>query len=99
MVGNIGIDRRDPDFIPLLVMNQVFGGDAGGRLFVNLREERAYTYGVSTTFAQATPATLAIRWRSSNASAFRPSDPLTKCRTSNLNSRTLKFDLSPSCKN
>jgi zinc protease len=49
MLGNIGLDRRDPDYIPLLVMNQVVGGERG-RLFLKLREERGYTYGAGSTF-------------------------------------------------
>lgn len=51
MMGNIGIDRRDPDFIPLTVMNHVLGGGGAARLFVNLREEKGYTYGAYSSFS------------------------------------------------
>jgi predicted Zn-dependent peptidase len=50
MMGNISIDRRDPDYFPLVVMNQVLGGGAAGRLFINLREEKGYTYGAYSSF-------------------------------------------------
>jgi predicted Zn-dependent peptidase len=50
MMGNISIDRRDPDYIPLVVMNQVLGGGAAARLFINLREEKGYTYGAYSSF-------------------------------------------------
>jgi zinc protease len=50
MMGNISIDRRDPDYIPLTVMNHVLGGGAAARLFVNLREEKGYTYGAYSSF-------------------------------------------------
>ena len=50
-LGNIAIDRRDPDYILMTVMNQILGGGAAGRLFLNLREEHGYTYGVYSNFA------------------------------------------------
>ena len=46
MLGNIAIDRRDPDYITLQVFNQILGGSGAARLFLNLREEHGYTYGV-----------------------------------------------------
>jgi len=51
MLGNISIDRQDPDFIPLTVANHIFGGSAAARLFLNLREEKGYTYGVYSSFS------------------------------------------------
>ncbi len=49
-LGNIAIDRRSPDYLPMTVMNHVIGGGAAGRLFLNLREEKGYTYGVYSNF-------------------------------------------------
>ena len=49
-LGNIAIDRRSPDYLPMVVMNHVIGGGAAGRLFLNLREEKGYTYGVYSNF-------------------------------------------------
>jgi len=34
-----------PDYVPVKVMNQVLGGSYASRLFMNLREEKGYTYG------------------------------------------------------
>jgi len=45
-MGNISIDRRDPDYIPLSIANHILGGSSAARLFLNLREEKGYTYGV-----------------------------------------------------
>ena len=39
------IPRSNPDFYALEVMNQVLGGQAQSRLFLDLREEHSYTYG------------------------------------------------------
>jgi zinc protease len=50
-LGNIAIDRRSPDYMPMVVMNEVIGGGASSRLFLNLREEKGYTYGVYSDFS------------------------------------------------
>jgi len=50
VLGNIAIDRRDPDYIALAVANQILGGGPAARLFLNLREEKGYTYGVYSNF-------------------------------------------------
>ncbi len=39
------LSKTHPLAIPLKVMNQVLGGGASARLFLNLREEKGYTYG------------------------------------------------------
>ena len=54
-MGNLAIDRRHTDYIPLTVANHVIGGGPTGRLFINLREEKGYTYGAGSGFA-------ALKW-------------------------------------
>ena len=49
VMGNIAIDRRSPDYVPLVVMNQVLGAGSTARLFNNLREDKGYTYGAYST--------------------------------------------------
>jgi|AGTN01.2.fsa_nt_gi Predicted Zn-dependent peptidases len=44
-IGNIGIKKTDPDFFAIRVMNQILGGGANSRLFLNIREQKGYTYG------------------------------------------------------
>jgi zinc protease len=44
-VGNMGLARTNPDYVPLLVANQVLGGSAASRLFMDLREKQSLTYG------------------------------------------------------
>ncbi len=48
VITNLGIKRTDPDYFPLIVMNQVLGAGASSRVFMNLREEKGYTYGAYT---------------------------------------------------
>ena len=45
VISNAGITRTNPDYFPLLVMHTVLGANASSRLFMNLREEKGYTYG------------------------------------------------------
>jgi zinc protease len=45
LLGNIAIDRRSSDYFPMLVTNRILGGGASARFFMNLREEKGYTYG------------------------------------------------------
>jgi len=49
-MGNIAIDRRSPDYFAVNVMNTIVGGGGSARLFLNLREEKGYTYGVYSNF-------------------------------------------------
>jgi len=48
VLSNLGVDRKNPDYFPLIVMNQVLGAGASSRVFMNLREEKGYTYGAYT---------------------------------------------------
>lgn len=41
----IALTPTDPDYLAFLVMNQILGGSATSRLFVNLRVDKGYTYG------------------------------------------------------
>ncbi|MGA7796456.1 MAG: pitrilysin family protein [Candidatus Acidiferrales bacterium] len=46
LMGNLAIDRTNPDYPALVVLNEVLGAGSASRLFLNLREEKGYTYGV-----------------------------------------------------
>ena len=45
IIANHGITRTSPDYFPLLVMHTILGANASSRLFMNLREDKGYTYG------------------------------------------------------
>ncbi|HEX3527067.1 MAG TPA: pitrilysin family protein [Thermoanaerobaculia bacterium] len=49
-LGHPGVARRDPDYIPLLLLNSLLGGKFTSRINMNLRERHGYTYGASTRF-------------------------------------------------
>ena len=41
----VSLKMSDPDYFPVLMANQILGGGGEGRLFLNLREDKGYTYG------------------------------------------------------
>jgi predicted Zn-dependent peptidase len=49
-IGQVGVDRSNPDYYALQVMNSILGGGSAGRLFMNLREDKGYTYGAYSRF-------------------------------------------------
>ena len=48
VLANLAFERNHPDYFPTLVMNQILGAGASSRVFMNLREEKGYTYGAYT---------------------------------------------------
>ncbi len=51
VIANRAINRDNPDYIACMVMNQVLGSGPASRLFRIIREEKGYTYGISSAFA------------------------------------------------
>lgn len=41
----VDLKMTDPDYFPALLANKILGGGAEARLFLNLREDKGYTYG------------------------------------------------------
>ncbi len=50
-MGTLGIERTSPDYFAVLMADRVLGGGPSGRLFLNLREDKGYTYGAYSGFA------------------------------------------------
>lgn len=50
-IGDVGVARSHPDYVPLQVMNSLLGGAFTSRLNMNLRERQGFTYGVHSGFA------------------------------------------------
>jgi zinc protease len=51
LIANRAIDRKNPDYINCQVMNRVLGSGPTSRLFRIIREQKGYTYGVSSNFS------------------------------------------------
>lgn len=48
-VGRRLFNRSHPDFFKFIVTNTIFGGYFGSRLMKNIREEKGFTYGISSS--------------------------------------------------
>jgi zinc protease len=50
-IGSTTINKRHPDYIGLKVLDSILGGYFGSRLMKNIREEKGYTYGISSSLS------------------------------------------------
>ena len=45
-MGHLGVMRNDPDYYPLVIVNQIMSGSFGARLFSNIRSQQGLAYDV-----------------------------------------------------
>ncbi|WBL22655.1 M16 family metallopeptidase [Zunongwangia sp. HRR-M8] len=45
LVNTINLQKKQEDYFPVMVANKILGGGGEARLFLNLREDKGYTYG------------------------------------------------------
>jgi zinc protease len=50
-IGSSTINRRHPDYTGLKILNSILGGYFGSRLMKNIREEKGYTYGITSSIS------------------------------------------------
>ncbi|MEN9730572.1 MAG: hypothetical protein RLZ91_1690 [Bacteroidota bacterium] len=48
-LGKLSMTRNNPDYFKFSVLNTLFGGFFGSRLQKNIREEKGFTYGISSS--------------------------------------------------
>jgi zinc protease len=94
LVANTSMTRTDPDYFPMLVMHTILGGNASARLFMNLREEKGYTYGAYTQFdarrhAGSFRATTEVRGEVTGASLKEIFYELERIRTDDVSDKEL----------
>ena len=51
-IGKVMINKLHPDFVGLSVLNCILGGYFGSRLMKKIREEKGYTYGISSLLVE-----------------------------------------------
>ncbi len=95
VLSNLAIERGHPDFFPVLVMNQILGSGGSSRLFMNLREEKGYTYGAYSSFdtrrqAGTFEATAEVRTAVTGDSLKEFFYELNKIRNENVSEEELK---------
>jgi predicted Zn-dependent peptidase len=50
-IGSATINKRHPDYPGLKILDSILGGYFGSRLMKNIREEKGYTYGISSSLS------------------------------------------------
>ena len=50
-IGSTTINKRDSDYAGLKILDSVLGGYFGSRLMKNIREDKGYTYGISSSIS------------------------------------------------
>ncbi len=50
-MGHLGIERKNPDYYAVTLLNEILGGYFLSRINMNLREEHGYTYGSGSAFS------------------------------------------------
>jgi zinc protease len=50
-IGSTTINKRHPDYPGLKILDSILGGYFGSRLMKNIREEKGYTYGISSSLS------------------------------------------------
>src|ERR1051325_9313732 len=48
-IGSLSLERTSPDYVAVQVMNRILGVGPPSRLFLNIREDKGYTYSVSSS--------------------------------------------------
>ncbi len=73
VLGHVGIDRRNPDFYAVAVMNYILGGGGfSSRLVNRIRDEQGLAYDVHSVFeANVMPGSFAVHVQTRNAAANR----------------------------
>jgi zinc protease len=85
VIANAAITRTDADYFSMLLMHTILGANASSRLFMNLREDKGYTYGAYSNldarrFAGTFRATAEVRTPVTGASLKEFFDELERIR-------------------
>jgi len=95
IVNNIDLKLGDKDYYAALLANQILGGGGTARLFQNLREDKAYTYGSYSSVNQSRDAaifkaTASVRNMVTDSSVVELQKEITKIRYQKVSAEELK---------
>ena len=76
MLGHVGIDRKNPDYYAVSVMNYILGaGGFSSRLLTEIRDNEGLVYSIHSRFGAATyPGSFSVRFQTRNATAQKAID-------------------------
>jgi len=94
LVNTINLKKKDDDYFPVLVANKILGGGGEARLFLNLREDKGYTYGAYSNtgndkYASTFVATASVRNEVTDSSVVAFLDEVYKMRNEMVSDKEL----------
>jgi predicted Zn-dependent peptidase len=95
-IGHPGVQRNNPDYFALTVMNTILGGQFSSRINMNLRETKGYTYGARSGFSMwidggSFVAAGAVKSAVTDSSVFEFMKELTMIRDAGVTDEELAF--------
>lgn len=95
VANNIDLTLGDKDYYAALLANAILGGGGTARLFMNLREDKAYTYGSysgvsQSRYAGVFKATASVRNVVTDSSVVEMQKEITKIRYQKVSAEELK---------
>lgn len=94
VVNLVDLKKNNPDYFPVLLANYILGGGAESRLFMDLREKHAFTYGAysslgSGRFQSTFEAQAAVRTAKTDSAVAEFLDQINKIRTDKVSDEEL----------
>lgn len=94
LVNTIDLKKKDDDYFPVLVANKILGGGGEARLFLNLREDKGYTYGAYSSagndkYASTFVASASVRNEVTDSSVVAFLDEIYKIRNEKVTDKEL----------
>ncbi|MEO2063830.1 MAG: pitrilysin family protein [Christiangramia sp.] len=94
LVNTINLKKKDDDYFPILVANKILGGGGEARLFLNLREDKGYTYGAYSStgndkYAATFVASASVRNEVTDSSVVAFLDEIYKIRNEQVTASEL----------
>lgn len=95
VVNTIKLQKDDKDYFPVIVANQILGGGGEGRLFLNLREDKGYTYGAYSSagddeYVSTFVASASVRNAVTDSAVVAFLDEIHKIRNEKVSAEELK---------
>jgi predicted Zn-dependent peptidase len=95
-IGHVGVERNNPDYFSVVVMNMILGGQFSSRINLNLRESKGYTYGARSGFSMwkhpgPFTASAAVKTAVTDSSVMEFMKELKKIRDEDVTMQELEF--------
>lgn len=96
IINSVNLKSNDKDYYAVLLANQVLGGGGTGRVFKNLREDKAYTYGAysgisASRYASRFKASASVRNMVTDSSVVEFMKEIKKIRTEKVTAKELEI--------